>query len=478
MMRLPTARCLALYLRSASALGVCAALALSPAPAFAQSAADKATARTLATEGIKLFRANKFAEALDKLQRAQSLYDAPVHLLYIARSQVKLDKLVDGSESYRRLVRFPLEPNPPPAFKEAIESGKQELEELEPKVPTIRIEVEPANLQKLELRMDGEAVPAAVVGIDRPANPGAHTVQAWAPGYDTAEAKIDLKIGEKKPVKLVLKPGTSGPPPVIGGPPPGTQVGPAPAPAPGPMPPGPGPMPPGPDQGQQPPPTEPQKPPSKFGFMAGLRLGGAIPGGVAFANAAGDDVDMSKAFQGGGGGEVHGGLRFLKYFTVVLFYERHVLKPGEIFDVPPDGPGDVEITNTAFVENAGLGAMIGTPRNQLGGYGEIDFLFVHRFQVDQELHATGFLGCNGTRQYEGPALRIGGGMNIPVADFLHLTPFLMASFGKFDKEKISTDCPGVTTPPEDIAEDAQRSHSLLFVGVGGDFLFGADKPID
>src|SRR5688572_3828355 len=118
MMRLPTACCLVFYLRTASLLGVCATIGLAPAPAFAQSAADKATACTLATEGIKLFRANKFAEALDKLQRAQALYDAPVHLLYIARSQVKLDKLVDGSETYRRLIRFPLETNPPPAFKD------------------------------------------------------------------------------------------------------------------------------------------------------------------------------------------------------------------------------------------------------------------------------------------------------------------------------------------------------------------------
>src|SRR5690606_20938435 len=34
-------------------------------------AANKATARTAATEGIQLFREQRFAEALDKMQRAQ-----------------------------------------------------------------------------------------------------------------------------------------------------------------------------------------------------------------------------------------------------------------------------------------------------------------------------------------------------------------------------------------------------------------------
>ena len=34
----------------------------------------------------------KYADALDRLRRAQALYDAPVHLLYIARAQDKADK--------------------------------------------------------------------------------------------------------------------------------------------------------------------------------------------------------------------------------------------------------------------------------------------------------------------------------------------------------------------------------------------------
>ena len=198
---------------------------LSPPDAFAQSAADKATARTLATEGIKLFRDGKFAESLDKMQRAQAMYDAPVHVLYIARCQVKLDKLVEGAESYRRLVRMPLDANAPPAFKEAIESGNKELEEVEPKVPALRVEVEPANADKLEIRIDGEAMPVAALGIDRPANPGWHTVQAWAPGYAASENKIELKAGEKKPLKIVLVPGGGPPPPGFAVPPAGPPPG-------------------------------------------------------------------------------------------------------------------------------------------------------------------------------------------------------------------------------------------------------------
>src|SRR5664280_675076 len=63
----------------------------------AQTASDKATARQMATEGIQSYKQGKYAEALDLLQRAEQLYDAPVHLIYIARVQAALGKLVELS---------------------------------------------------------------------------------------------------------------------------------------------------------------------------------------------------------------------------------------------------------------------------------------------------------------------------------------------------------------------------------------------
>jgi hypothetical protein len=455
-----------LVLRWAVATGVASAIATLGSPdAFAQSAADKATARTLATEGIKLFREGRFAESLDKMQRAQTMYDAPVHVLYIARCQVKLDKLVEGAESYRKLVRTPLDANAPPAFKEAIESGGKELEEIEPKIPALRVEVEPANAAQLEIRIDGEAMPVAALGIDRPANPGWHTVQAWAPGYAPSESKVELRAGEKKPLKLVLQPGSGPPPPGFTAPPPGQQQ---PGMVPGPMPP------PGGDAGMVAQPA-PQEPASKVGFMVGLRLGGAVPGGAAFVGPGGDDVKMGDLFQAGGGGEIHGGVRFLQYFTGVVYFERHVLKPGEQFDVPTTAE-DLEVTNTAFTQSAGIGVMIGTPRNQLGGFGELDAVLDHRFEVQQDISAVN--SCEVTAAFSGPGLRIGGGMNIPVAEFLHLTPFVMGTLSAFTNIDIDTDCPANRVPDfgGEIPEDNRKTHSLLFFGVGGDFVLGRDKP--
>ncbi|HEU5073691.1 MAG TPA: hypothetical protein VFU02_05950, partial [Polyangiaceae bacterium] len=139
----------------ALAIAALASTSLGPATALAQSAADKATARNLATAGIKLYQQQKFEEALDKLKRAQELYDAPVHLLYMARCYVKLGKLVEGAESYRRLVRTELDANSPDVFQTAVADGEKELAEVEPRVPTLTINVEPSTVPGLRIVLDG-----------------------------------------------------------------------------------------------------------------------------------------------------------------------------------------------------------------------------------------------------------------------------------------------------------------------------------
>ncbi len=67
--------------------------------AWAQTDSDRATARLLAEEGIALQQQGKYEEALDKLTRAQQIFNAQTHLLLIAQCQVAVGKLVEGAET-------------------------------------------------------------------------------------------------------------------------------------------------------------------------------------------------------------------------------------------------------------------------------------------------------------------------------------------------------------------------------------------
>src|SRR5690606_8120785 len=94
---------------------------LAPSLVHAQSAEDKAAARTLGTEGIKLANAGDCESAIDKLARAEALYHAPTILGRLGECQVALGKLVEGTENLNRVIREPLPANAPVAFKQARE---------------------------------------------------------------------------------------------------------------------------------------------------------------------------------------------------------------------------------------------------------------------------------------------------------------------------------------------------------------------
>jgi hypothetical protein len=172
---------------------------------LAQSAADKATARQLATQGIQYYQQGKNAEALDLLQKAEQLYDAPIHLVYIARAQAALGKLVEASETYRRLVRIDLPAGAPQAFRDAVSDGHKELPQLEPRIPSLRIDVSPSEAEGLKLKIDGEQLSSVVIGINRPTNPGRHFVEVSAIGYESASSSVELALGGKQTVSLRMK---------------------------------------------------------------------------------------------------------------------------------------------------------------------------------------------------------------------------------------------------------------------------------
>lgn len=440
---------------AAAGLLVC----LSPQIATAQSAADKATARQLATEGIRRYNEGKFDQALDDLQRAQALYDAPVHLLYIARTQVKLGKLVDASENYRRLIRTPLEDGAPPAFRDAVEAAKKELPEIEGKIPALRVQVSPANVARLELQVDGQPVSTAAIGVDRPADPGEHVVRVSAPGYEPAEATVSLRPGERKAVALTLKPA------------PGQAVPAADSPSAAPSA-----LDPARDGTAAPRPAASTKQGS-YGFVIGLRAGGgALSGNLT------EDIAMSDAAQGAGGAGLYFGMRFLKYFTGMLVLDGFVVKPGSAFDLQREEIREGDYTqadNTASMTQVGLGARVGTPVGRFGGFGQIEVLPAYLLNVTSERKRI--LGdCSAEIAYSGAAFRVGGGLAIPVMRWLQITPIAHWTIGKYSDVEVSGDCPNIPIPGrndnESGAVEKAGTHSLFFLGVGGEYLFGPDKP--
>ncbi len=443
-------------------------------PAEAATAADKATARTLAMEGVALFQKGDCKQAVERLRRAQQLYPAPVHLLYIARCQVDGGQLVEASETYRELARAKLDADAPPQFREAVREGQRELAALQPTIPRLRIEVTPRP-SKLKLTIDGEPVPEAVLGVERLTNPGRHRVVVTVPGVAPITREVVLERGTVEGVTFEL--GTLPPP---AAPPPADKRRPA---------------------AEQPksdsatkrgkkaaksepsnakaasatPESEAPNDTAHDGgngriWFLGLDLGVAIPGGNL---REGDAFRMNQLFKTGGGLQFIAGLTFYRYFTP-YFYAQ-----GLKFDAASGDKDKVGTPQGAEGSMVGIGGRFGSPRRRLGGFGNVDFAFVNRMTATRS-----FTGAAGLRSQEckatfsGSAIRFGGGVNIPLERWVELVPYANVAFSTFTSMTApnADGCDAVWkvagVEPGSIPDSERSGHFLVGIGVGGEFLLG------
>lgn len=182
------------------------ALLLSSAPAGAQSKEQKAGARAAAEAGGDAFDAGRYAEAADLYERAERLVHAPPHLLYAARAHVKLGHLVEARELYLTLTREQLPPTAPRPFRDAQQLGEKELEDIDPRVPYVSIVVQGGpGPGAVRVTRNGEPVPAELLGIPTPVNPGTYSYQAFAEGMESTATSVKLAEGVRETVVLTLR---------------------------------------------------------------------------------------------------------------------------------------------------------------------------------------------------------------------------------------------------------------------------------
>ncbi len=167
------------------------------------TAADRATARTLAQEGQQALEGKNYAIAIDKFSRADSLVHAPTLLLGLARAQVGLGRLVEAQESYNRIIRDGVAAGSPHSWTKALEDATKEVAALPQRLPWVTITVlGPTNP---EVVIDSTPVPIASLGVKRPVNPGNHTIKVSAEGYLPTEKAITLSEGQSLTVNLELE---------------------------------------------------------------------------------------------------------------------------------------------------------------------------------------------------------------------------------------------------------------------------------
>lgn len=203
--------------RAALFLGVVVAL-LPAMDAFADaSAEDKAAADKLFNDGLKLAKANNFAEACPKFEASQSLDPAIGTLLNLGICYERIGRYASAWSSYNSCAGMASLKKDPRE-----EQARQAAQDLEPKLSMFTIEVEKgADDPALTVRRDGKTVARDLWGVAVPVDPGDHVIEASIPGHEPW--KTTVKVDKPGPAsvqipKLVLsKPkGVASPPPAAG----------------------------------------------------------------------------------------------------------------------------------------------------------------------------------------------------------------------------------------------------------------------
>jgi hypothetical protein len=180
-----------------------ALLAASPASAAAPpDEATRARARPIGEEGLALFDAGKYGEALERFDRADTLYRAPTHGLMAARCLAKLGRLIESSERYLGVTGMELEPGASHVFRQAKVDAARELQALLARIPTLAVDVTGAAIPGVTVTLDGK--PIKDLGAPRSVNPGAHHVEALKENAVLASDDVTLAEHEERRVTLRL----------------------------------------------------------------------------------------------------------------------------------------------------------------------------------------------------------------------------------------------------------------------------------
>jgi len=163
-----------------------------------------AAARSLGMQGIKMADAGDCKGAIEKLARAESLYHAPSILTRLGECQVNVGQIVLGTENLNRVVREQLSATAPKAFRDAQERAKTVLNASLPKIAHLTVRVEPADA-KPQVTVAGTTIPPALIGIERPTDPGTHEVVVSAPGYLEQKTSVTLAEGGAQEIAIKLE---------------------------------------------------------------------------------------------------------------------------------------------------------------------------------------------------------------------------------------------------------------------------------
>lgn len=179
------------------ALFVCAQLTAA-GNAAAQSDVDAtrdASARTFFEEGVRMAEQGNWIDAEDRFRRALALRSSPVIAYNLASALVERGKLVEASETVRRVLA---DENVDPELKQSAEHLASDLQQ---RIAHITVDVNGSQPGDSVL-LDGNALLEAQLHIEIPIDPGSHQLRIARADTTVSQQSVMLAPGERRQLTL------------------------------------------------------------------------------------------------------------------------------------------------------------------------------------------------------------------------------------------------------------------------------------
>jgi hypothetical protein len=190
--------------RSLGAVLLAAAIATAiPLPARADPAAD---ARARFHEGVRLFEAERYAEARAAFEEARQIVPSPRVLANIGACYDREGRPADAVRMYRRFLGA-AGPDVPRSARRTVE---REIARLRPAIGQLVLAIDPAGAS---VAIDGEVVDVAPLTFPLPVGPGDRLIEVRASGHVAFARTIAVEAGREIDLSVALQPVPPAPPP-------------------------------------------------------------------------------------------------------------------------------------------------------------------------------------------------------------------------------------------------------------------------
>jgi tetratricopeptide (TPR) repeat protein len=174
-------------------------IASHPRAARAADPREEQLAQALFEEARGLMDRERYAEACPKLKESQRLDPGGGTLLNLAICHEKEGKLATAKGDYEQALALATRD----ARKDRQAIARARLAALEPTVPRLSVSVgSAADAPGLEVKLDGLVLRRAAWGVPTLVDPGAHRLEASAPGRATWSMPIAIRAAQRKSVEV------------------------------------------------------------------------------------------------------------------------------------------------------------------------------------------------------------------------------------------------------------------------------------